>query len=64
MAYFLDPELVALVEGAKRPTVTPARIMPNKFPKTCDARCGGYVGAGQGRVEKQGGQWRVYHLAC
>lgn len=62
MAYFLDPSLDALTKGG---TVTvPARIVSNKFAKACDAGCGSQVGAGQGRLEKKFGAWKVYHLAC
>lgn len=61
MAYFLDPELAALAEGRK--PAHQARIVPNKFPKPCDG-CGAYVQAREGRLEKVGGAWKVYHLSC
>lgn len=66
MAFFLDPTLAALAEGPKAPQAktVPARITPNKFAKACDARCGGQVAAGTGRLERRGGAWVVYHLAC
>jgi hypothetical protein len=62
MAYFLDPALAALCNAA--PATVPAKVMPNKFAKACDAGCGGRVDAGKGRLEKKAGAWKVYHLAC
>lgn len=62
MAYFLDPALAALCNAA--PTTAPAKVMPNKFAKACDAGCGSRVDAGKGRLEKKAGAWKVYHLAC
>lgn len=62
MAYFLDPALAALATGG--PATVPAKVMPNKFAKACDAGCGGRVDAGKGRLEKKAGAWKVYHLAC
>jgi len=62
MAYFLDPALAALAAGP--PTPVPAKVLPNKFAKACDAGCGERVCAGAGRLEKKAGAWRVYHLAC
>lgn len=60
MAYFLDPTLNALATGR----TVKVKVTPNKFAKACDAGCGARVGAGEGRLEKKAGAWKVYHLAC
>jgi len=62
MAYFLDPALAALTERPQR--IVEAKIIPNRFAKVCDGGCGSRVPAGEGRLEKEAGAWKVYHLAC
>lgn len=35
----------------------------NRYPASC-AECGARVARRAGIIEKEGGKWRVYHLAC
>lgn len=68
MAYFLDPELAALVTGGRR-TATATVDAPqtdrrkNKFGKSCH-KCTTWVAAEKGYLGKEKGAWVVYCTKC
>lgn len=70
MAYFLDEELNALTKGSARDIVRSAPSTkgstsrrPNRFPKPCH-KCGTYVKAQAGYLDKVAGAWVVYCPDC